>query len=135
VAFREELFELGPGQEVRLPLLSAGGAPFEVPEGLRRVGGPGFNVDVLGPLDATPSADGLAVRGSGDGEALGLGVRVRLGAGGEATFRNLGEGAQAESPAVPYRTGAPAAPPEGNAPKPEPPATEGPAAPGPGGPR
>jgi hypothetical protein len=117
VAFREELFELGPGQEVRLPLLSAGGAPFQIAEGLRRIGGPGFNVDVLGPLEAVPSERGLAVRGSG--EAIGLGVRVRLEGGAEATFQGLGDGTQGEAPAVPYRTGAPEGAPPGEAPEEE----------------
>lgn len=89
VAFREEVFELSPGQQVLLPLLSSGGTPFAASEDLRRVGATGFNVDVQGPLEARESEQGLALRASGDGEALGLGVRVRLAPGAEATFAGL----------------------------------------------
>jgi hypothetical protein len=89
VAFREEIFELSPGQQVLLPLLSSGGAPFAATEGLRRIGAPGFNVDVQGPLEARESEQGLALRAGGAGEALALGVRVRLSPGAEATFAGL----------------------------------------------
>jgi hypothetical protein len=92
VAFREELFELGPGQQVVLPMLSSGGAPFEAPVGLQRIGAQGFSIDVLGPLQAVENEQGLALRASGAGEALGLGVRVRLSPGAEATFAGLGPG-------------------------------------------
>jgi hypothetical protein len=120
VAFREETFELSPGQQVLLPLLSSGGAPFAAAEGLQRIGAPGFNVDVQGPLEAIEREQGLALRATGAGEALGLGVRVRLAPGAEATFGGLAPTGQGgarllDSPAegrLEEPPPAPAAPPE-----------------------
>lgn len=90
VAFRDETFELGPGQGVRLPLLSSGGAPFVDDPELQRVAGPGFNVRVLGPVECAEEAGTLRVRSSPGGEgsavALALGVRVQLEPGASAVF-------------------------------------------------
>lgn len=94
VAFREELFELGPGQALLLPLLSAGGAPFSEDPSLERVSGPGFNVRMLGTLDVEQDSTSLRVsaeRTSMDGrEARALGVRVRLEQGDSVIFGGLG---------------------------------------------
>lgn len=94
VAFREEVFDLDPGQSLVLPLLSSGGAPRIPDSGLQRVAGPGFQVELRGALEAEPSAEGVAVRALADepGERLsrGLGVSVRLAPGEEALFTHLG---------------------------------------------
>jgi len=101
VAFREELFDLDPGQSLVLPLLSSGGAPRSPDPGLQRVAGPGFQVEVRGALEAEPSAAGVAVRALADepGERLsrGLGVTVRLAPGEQALFTPLGAPPPAES--------------------------------------
>lgn len=107
VAFRDERFELGPGQRVILPILSGGGAdgrPFESPEGLRRFTGPSFNVEATG--DVTPSVlgGGFTVEAGGESEVSALGVRVRLGPGGRATFRDpAGEAEEPPTPPAPAR--------------------------------
>jgi hypothetical protein len=101
VAFREEIFDLDPGQSLVLPLLSSGGAPRNPDPGLQRVAGPGFQVELRGALEAEPSAAGVAVRALADepGERLsrGLGVTVRLAPGERALFTHLGAPAPAES--------------------------------------
>ena len=100
VAFREELFDLDPGQSLVLPLLSSGGAPRSPDPALQRVAGPGFQVERRGALEAEPSADGGAVRALADepGERLsrGLGVTVRLAPGEQALFTHLGAPPAAE---------------------------------------
>ena len=59
VAFRDESFELGPGQRVILPLLSAGGAPIEPDLASQRISGEGFTVHVSGDFEPLP--DEIAV--------------------------------------------------------------------------
>ena len=104
VAFREEVFDLDPGQSLVLPLLSSGGTPRSPDPGLQRVAGPGFQVELRGALEAEPNADGVAVRAVADepGERLsrGLGVTVRLAPGEQALFTHLGAPTAAE-PASP----------------------------------
>ncbi len=96
LAFREEVFEIDPGQSVRIPLLSSGGAPRARELGLHPVSGPGFSLQVRGPLEVLPRASEVEVcapAAPGDPEApallLGLGVEVRLAPGEAARLSGL----------------------------------------------
>jgi hypothetical protein len=91
IAFREELFQLSPGQAVRIPLLSSGGAPFVDDPSLRRFEGESFGVRVAGELACEETEGGIAVSAPQgvDGEARALGVRVNLAAGDRVRFRAL----------------------------------------------
>lgn len=89
VAFRDETFELGPGQKVLLPLLSAGGDPDADGGNLRRISGPGFPVEVRGALTQTPEEHDVVLNASGENEMRALGVRVRLEPGEQAVFSGL----------------------------------------------
>ena len=117
VAFREELFELGPGQGVLLPLLSESAAPYSDDPALKRVNGPGFSVRVLGDLEVTEDENSMrvdATSASDDArEARSLGVRVRLSTGDSVTFSGLGKPKSAPVPAA-----ADATPPASTPPKP-----------------
>jgi hypothetical protein len=119
VAFREELFELGPGQSVLLPLLSEGAAPFSDDPALQRINGPGFSVRLLGDLAVEEDGGSMHVSATSPSndvrEVRGLGVRVKLSTGDTATFSGLGpKSAPAPDPNAP-----PATPPAENPPKPQ----------------
>lgn len=94
IAFRDGNFELDPGQNLRLPLLSAGGAPQSADSGFERVQGPGFSVAARGALLVESGPGGVVARALDDppGERTlqGLGVTVRLEARARAVFRSLG---------------------------------------------
>jgi hypothetical protein len=97
IAFRQETFELGPGQHVRLPLLSAGASPYGQDLGLQRVSGPGFNVMVRGDFEPLPDERAVHLRakeGVADREAEALGVRVQLSPDEEVRFGGLDVGAE-----------------------------------------
>jgi hypothetical protein len=95
LAFREELFELGPGQGVLLPLLSEGAAPFSDDPALQRINGPGFSVRLLGDLEVAEEAEAGMLRvnattpSSEPREVRGLGVRVKLSTGDSAVFSGM----------------------------------------------
>lgn len=89
VAFRDEVFEMGPGQRLVLPLLSEGGRPFEEPEGLRRIPGPGFYMDLVGEVEPDVGDASISLRANGPAEVAAMGVRVRLAPGDRATFKDL----------------------------------------------
>ncbi len=97
LAFREEVFEIDPGQSVRIPLLSSGGAPRAPDLGLQQVNGPGFTLWVRGALEVLPQSTWVEVRATG-GEGgdpaqrlvRGLGVDLRLGPGEQAVLSGLG---------------------------------------------
>ena len=114
VAYREETFELGPGQGVILPLVSTGTAPRSAASGLQTISGPGFSVLVGGGLVPSQTDSGVLLRGAGDPlqarEARGLGVEVHLGPDEEALFSGLGRPAPQpeELPAEPPAAGEPA---------------------------
>lgn len=105
IAFREELFELAPGQIVILPLLSSGGAPFSDDPDVQRFSGPGFAVRMIGRLEAEEEAGGIRVRASADSsegaEARAFGLRVRLTPGESVLFRALRGSPAAEAQAAP----------------------------------
>jgi hypothetical protein len=89
VAFREAVYELGPGQKVDLPLLSGGGAPRVAETGLRPFPVGRFRLAVAG--DVQPAIDDGRAWVSADRELSlrGLGVRVRLAAGEQAELTDL----------------------------------------------
>lgn len=124
LAFREEAVELGPGQAIVLPLLSAGGAPFSVDQGLTRVQGPGFSVSYQGPFDVERGASSLELRqaegGFGQQVVRGLGVSVRVGDGEGVVFSGLGAAARPAATPQP----APEVPSEATEDPVEPPAEE-----------
>jgi hypothetical protein len=117
LAFREEVFDLGPGQAVLVPLLSSGGAPFVDDPDLQRFSGSAFNVRLLGELDVAET-DGGAVRvaATAEGEARALGVRVRLAPGDEVVFREPWASKPAPQPPPPAEEA-----PEGGSPAEAPP--------------
>lgn len=78
VAYRDEVFVLGPGETVDLPLLSAGGAPIPEVPGTREVAGPGFGLKVFGEVEVEEAPGALRLRASGEHEIQGLGVRLHL---------------------------------------------------------
>ena len=59
IGFREEIFDLQPGQVVRIPLISSGGAPYVDDPSLQRYNGPGFQVRLLGALACVADAGGV----------------------------------------------------------------------------
>ena len=92
VAFRDESFELGPGQQVLLPLLSAGGVPIEPDLALQRISGEGFTVHVNGDFELLPDETAVRLRaraGPAERVVRGLGVAVRLAPGEEVRFGGL----------------------------------------------
>lgn len=93
VAFREELFTLGPGQHVLVPLLSDGGAPIKPDPAAKSAAGPGFSVRLSGA--AEPRPDGSALEFGSNGPCLleGLGQRVRLEAGETGRFSGFEQSA------------------------------------------
>ena len=101
IAFRDESFELGPGQRVVLPLLSAGGAPIEPDLAAQRISGEGFTVHVNGDFEAVPDEHGVHLRaqeGPAERVARGLGVRVRLAPGERVRFGGLEAGSGESNP-------------------------------------
>jgi hypothetical protein len=119
LAFREELFELGPGQGVLLPLLSEGAAPFSDDPALQRVNGPGFSVRLLGDLEVAEESEAGMLRvnattpSNEPREVRGLGVRVKLSTGDSAVFSGMGSRPTAKSkPEAPAATPPPQTPPK-----------------------
>jgi hypothetical protein len=109
VAFREEVFLLGPGQRVVLPLLSAGGRPIEPTAGVQRLPGPGFTVGAVGEVESSGTETELSVSASGESLVDAFGVRVRLAPGARATFGDLGPTPQSPADDEAYSdTGVPA---------------------------
>lgn len=108
VGFRTTDFEVGPGQQIDLPLVSGGGHP-RAEDGFRALAGPGFSVDVRGEVRSTPLADGLRLSADGLHELRGLGVRVHLESGETAVFSGLagpGRPSQPESAGQPSEAAA-----------------------------
>lgn len=84
LAYRDQVFELGPGETVDLPLLSAGGAPLSEVPGTRQVDGPGFGLKVFGDVTVEEVGRGLEVSAAGEHEIQGLGIRLQLDQGESA---------------------------------------------------
>lgn len=86
VAFREELFTLGPGQKVVLPLLSEGGSPIKPDPAAKSASGFGFSVRLSGPVDARSSTAGMEFSANGESRLEGLGQRVTMKSGEASSF-------------------------------------------------
>ncbi|MFT7487126.1 MAG: hypothetical protein ACI9F9_002985 [Candidatus Paceibacteria bacterium] len=89
VAYRNEVFQLGPGQAVDLPLLVSGGAPIAAVPGAETIRGPGFDLHYFGDVQAVEVDDIVEVRGSGEHEVGALGIRLHLAPGDVARFGGL----------------------------------------------
>jgi|GEM_PF-756217 len=90
VAYRNEVFLLGPGETVDLPLLDDGGAPIPEVPGTLVHPGPGFDLKVYGEVAVAELENGLQVQGSGEHEIEGLGIRLHLDEGEVAQLTGLG---------------------------------------------
>ncbi len=104
VAYRDELFQLAPGETLDLPLLSGGGAPIAEVPGTEIVEGPGFDVSIFGDVAVSELEGGLEVSGgSTEHEISGLGVRLHLAPGETARLLGLGPNAARpkEAPSLP----------------------------------
>ena len=86
VAYRHEVFILGPGETVDLPLLSAGGSPIAEMPRTRTIEGPGFDVRVSGAVEVNEVPGGVALVSSGEHEISGLGIRLHLAEGERAAL-------------------------------------------------
>jgi hypothetical protein len=106
IAFREEVFELGPSEAVNLPLLSEGGTPIADAASFQRITGPGFNVEVAGAVQPTSTGGAVQVEARGANQVRALGVRVRLGQGERASFSDFSRHEPAAD-ATPPASGAP----------------------------
>ncbi len=95
IAFREELFTLGPGQKVVLPLLSEGGAPITSDPSAKSAAGPGFSVRLTGPIDARSGAARMDFSANGESRLEGLGQRVKLQSGEATSFSGFESAASA----------------------------------------
>jgi hypothetical protein len=102
VAYRDEVFLLGPGHTLDLPLGTTGGKPILELPGTRQIPGPGFDLSVFGDVQVEEDLQGFVVSGQGEHEIQGLGVRVQLGPGESARFSGLGDGKTVG--AAPYNT-------------------------------
>ena len=95
VAFRDETFDLDPGQSIRLPLLSTGGSPESLDTSFARASGPGFGVLSRGAVQVEPGPGGVVATAlddpPGERKLRGLGVVVLLEPGSRVVFRGLGD--------------------------------------------
>ena len=91
VAFRTADFEIGPGQQIDLPLVSTGGDPIAGVESYRTITGPGFGIDVRGTVERLPAEGTVRIRADGEHAVDGLGVRLELGPDDEAVFSDLAD--------------------------------------------
>lgn len=92
IAYRNEVFILGPGEAVDLPQLNSGGAPIPEVPGSMVFDGPGFDMKVYGDVTVSELQDGLQVSGRGEHEIEALGIRLHLDEGELAQFTGFGGG-------------------------------------------
>lgn len=95
VVYRDETFELGPGQRIDLAVLGSpaepsGTSPMVAPLDMREYGGAGFPMLLRGEVESERVDGGAILRGSGNGEVRALGIQLRLGPGDRATLSELG---------------------------------------------
>ncbi len=88
IAYRDALFELGPGHSVDLPLIEVGTVPVDN-VGFRRLAGTGYDVGVRGTAQTLQEEGGIRVRATEPSEVDALGVRLRLAAGEEVFLDGL----------------------------------------------
>jgi hypothetical protein len=86
VLFREESLRVEPGEALDIPLLDAGGRPFQPDPGFQTLAG---RVEVRGEVEVVSGPHGEALRALGEHEMRALGVRVRLDTGEAANFSDL----------------------------------------------
>lgn len=98
VAFRDQVFQLDPGQVIDLPLLTSGGAPVAQGIGFDEVQGPGFRARVRGTYDLSGSPRDLTVESRGESELRALGLTIRLDQGDSAVLGGL---APSQPPSTP----------------------------------
>lgn len=91
LSYRDSVYELSPGQQVDLPVVSTGTAPQTPAADARVLAARGFEVEASGELVRADDPDAVELRAGGPASLDGLGVRVRLQAGETAVFRSLGE--------------------------------------------
>lgn len=89
ISYRDEVFTLTAGETLDLPLLSAGGRPIPETPNARRVLGPGFEVEVVGGVEAESFPSGVRLVGRGEHEISALGIRLHLDEGERALFSGL----------------------------------------------
>jgi hypothetical protein len=91
ISFREERIELAPGQTLKVPLLSSGGAPFGEDAEFARFQGPGFALRMVGEPACTEVGERVEIQAAAerDADIRTFGVRVKLPAGERATFSLL----------------------------------------------
>ncbi len=89
VAFREELFTLGPGHKVVLPLLSESGAPIRPDPAAKSIAGPGFQVRITGDVESMGDSQSMAFGSAGESLLEGLGQRVKLAPGESTRFADF----------------------------------------------
>ncbi len=88
IAYRDAIFELGPGHAVDLPLLEAGSVPLD-PVGFRRIPATGFEVGVRGDARSEVQGTALLLSAGEPAEVDALGLRLRLAAGEEVLLDGL----------------------------------------------
>ena len=99
--FRDASFRLDPGQEIHLPLLSAGGEPFGESAQLNSFGEHGGMVEFEGRVTVSGHPDGALLSSSGDHEIRGFGLQLQLAEGDELLMHGVRlTGAPAETSSV-----------------------------------
>jgi hypothetical protein len=87
--FRDASFRLDPGQEIHLPLLSAGGEPFGESARLKSFGEHGGVVEFEGRVSVNAHPDGALLSSSGDHEIRGFGLQLQLADGDELLMHGV----------------------------------------------
>jgi len=100
VAFRTTEFEIGPGQQIDLPLISGGAAPT-AGDGFRVIDADGYWIEARGDVQSQAGQGGLRLQASGPHEIRGLGVRMKLSEGDSVTFTGLGREGRGPVPPAP----------------------------------
>jgi len=101
VLFRDADFELSPGQEIHLPLLSEGVRQPGSSNDQRLYGKEGLLVEVEGAAEVRPHPEGVMVSANGAHEIRAMGLRLQLDAGEELLVRGVNMGIDASSVAAP----------------------------------
>ncbi|MFT7670669.1 MAG: hypothetical protein ACI8X5_003380 [Planctomycetota bacterium] len=104
IAYRNEVFNLGPGETLDLPLLTSGGSPVPEMPGTMAYQGPGFRLQAYGNVTVSDIEGGLQVTGNGEHEFAGLGIRLRLAEGELAQFSGMGLSEVTEATSAEHET-------------------------------
>ena len=89
IRFREADYMLDQGQEIHLPLLSAGGAPLGALTDSRRPGRDKRLIQLEGAAELLPHPEGVRVIMTGAHEIRGMGLRMQLAPGEELIVRGV----------------------------------------------